>query len=88
MARKKAKSLRQVLSKRLLNELNSKLQNQTHYDLEDLLTGNVKKEQRQECRDFMKRAEKAGFTKSMAKFLYEELAQSDHKHWDGRVGGS
>jgi hypothetical protein len=38
-------------------------------------------------RSFMSRAKKAGFTSSMAKFLYENLADADHEHWNGMIGG-
>ena len=48
----------------------------------------IRRKEENKRRSFMSRAEKAGFTSSMAKFLYENLADADHEHWNGMIGGT
>ena len=43
-------------------------------------------EKKAEEKAFFTRAKKAGFTPRQARFLKEEFSQTNHQHWDGRIG--
>lgn len=69
-----------IPSKKELAKSLAKMQHRNYPSLE-----RIERERRVVRADFIKRAEVAGFSKPMAEFLYENLALSDHKHWDGRL---
>ena len=81
-----------LLKTKSLKEINVALRN---FDFHDAMEKHRKSMEREKVREdkalreqFVRSAMKAGFSRSMIKFLIENFADIGHRHWGGRIGGS